>query len=176
MMNMDWSHLQVADLVALLGGFTRHERPSEDVSFLSRNFAAFVARLLANGIVEATRLSDLVRPSLFAAKSPSASNAEQYNDSLRAASQWILYAGDALYEMCQKETLIEIPGPKWTPAVWSGWKVKFEDAAESGHLNVAGCEDAEQALAHMGRIEERGVTTNVCETFGFTSIKDDDDE
>jgi hypothetical protein len=157
------------------GGFARHERPNEDSSYLRQNFAAFLAKLLAAGMVEATRLSGLIRPSLFATTGPSSSNAHQYEEALLDAAQWIFYAGDALYEMCEKETLIEIPGPKWTPAVWASWKAKFDQAGQAEFLGEEGRRVAQKALKHIGETEKRGVTTNICETFGFTSIKDDDE-
>jgi hypothetical protein len=108
-------------------------------------------------------------------KSPSLTNAQQYENALRDAAQWIFHAGDALFEMCVKETLIEIPGPKWTPAVWNAWKVKFEEAGQADSLGEEGRGIAETALKRMGDVEKCGVTTNVCEIFGFTSIKDDDE-
>jgi hypothetical protein len=103
------------------------------------------------------------------------STAPQYEDALCDAAQWIFYAGDALYEMCQKETLIEIPGPKWTPAVWDAWKAKFDQIGQADYINEEARIAAQRALKRMGEIEERGMTTNICETFGFSSIKDDDE-
>jgi hypothetical protein len=124
--------------------------------------------------VETTRLSELVRPSIFASKGPSTSNADDYKEAAHGAAQWIKYAGEPLFEMCEKETLITIPGPKWTPTVWSNWKVKFQEVAKADYLGTECCELANQALERMTQVEQRGVTTNICDVFGFTSIKDDE--
>ncbi|THU93292.1 hypothetical protein K435DRAFT_861603 [Dendrothele bispora CBS 962.96] len=99
-----------------MGHFNGHGLKSEHtVAYL--NFSAFLACLLAHGIAEVTRLSALIRPSPFGARGPSymikqfdsATALHQYEGYASAAAQWILYAGNALYEMwlqCHLNTIL----------------------------------------------------------------------
>nr|POE94698.1 hypothetical protein CFP56_16935 [Quercus suber] len=134
---------------------------SDDPAPSYQNFSAFLARLLSGGVVEATRLSALVRPSLFGDKSPSGSSAARYEPYVCAAAQWILHAGRALFEMCEKETVVEIGPYKWTPAVWKMWKVKFVTVLEMEQFGEKCHELVARVVERMSEIEQEGVTTDV---------------
>ena len=74
------------------------------------NYSAFLARLLAGGVVEILDGSDLVHGA-FSERSPSAKSgidltedARRYEPHACGAAMWIIYAGDALFEMCEEDT------------------------------------------------------------------------
>ena len=137
------------------------------------NFSAFLARLLAAGVVEATRLSALIRPSPFGSRKPSGDSAEQYTPYASAAAEWIIYAGDVLFEMCEKDTLIQIGKQKWTRTLWESWKVKFDAIAEIDQFSTHSRTLASLAANRMREIESTGITSNVVEKFGPASTKND---
>nr|POE48937.1 hypothetical protein CFP56_39034 [Quercus suber] len=154
----------------------RQVEQSGEAAHSYQNFSAFSARLLSNGVIEATRLSALVPPSPFATKSPNRSTAGHYEPYAGAAAQWILHAGAALFEMCEKETLVEIGAYKWTPTVWKNWKQKFEAVGTTETLSRECRELAAKVVEHMSKIERDGITTEIVSTFGFMIVKEEDDE
>lgn len=143
---------------------------SKSTADLYINFSAFLARLLAGQVAEATRLSALIRPSAFATQN--AEIYENYEPWASAAAQWILYSGEALYEMCDRETIIEIGKQKWTIALWNAWRSKFKIVAETDRFSTQARTFASAALEKMAEVEKNGVTTDVVAKFGFTSMKD----
>lgn len=149
---------------------TQQVENSESTAASYINFSAFLARLLVGQVAEATRLSALIRPSVFATKT--SQTYENYEPWASVAAQWILYSGDALYEMCDKETIIEIGKQKWTIALWNGWRPKFKVVAETERFSVKARTFASAALEKMAEVERNGVTTDVVANFGFTSMKD----
>ncbi|UNI19641.1 hypothetical protein JDV02_005816 [Purpureocillium takamizusanense] len=159
---------------------TQQVERSEAIAASYVNFSAFLARLLAGAVVEATRLSALIRPSPFATVNPLTSAAyadaseaaRHYEPWASAAAQWILRAADALHEMCEGETLIEIGRQKWTPALWDGWKSRFAAVAKTEQFGGRARELASAALERMAEAESKGVTTNVGDKFGFMSLKE----
>ncbi|THU77461.1 hypothetical protein K435DRAFT_846183 [Dendrothele bispora CBS 962.96] len=161
------------------GHFNGHGLKSEHtVAYL--NFSAFLACLLAHGIAEVTRLSALIRPSPFGARGPSymikqfdsATALHQYEGYASAAAQWILYAGNALYEMCQKDVLIEIGKQRWTMNVWESWKTKFDAISKDARFTPQIQELARKTTGMMGKIETEDMKGNIVEQFGFMSLKD----
>lgn len=138
---------------------------------------AFIARCFAAGIASAVHLSPLLRPSPFALRKPSKANAKQYGIYTCAASLWIIHAGEAVYEMCQKHTQPEAQGPKWTPSLWQAAKRNFRDVANAP-VDVYGHEAYHFAVfvyKKMGVIEGAGVRTDLVGKFGFsTGVVDDE--
>ncbi|KYK57257.1 hypothetical protein DCS_04264 [Drechmeria coniospora] len=165
------------------GHFTGTQQIEESAAVATSylNFSAFLARLLASGIVEATRMSPLIRPSPFATGGPLSSGiypeasvaAQHYEPYAVAATQWLLHASDALFEMCSKETLIEVGRQKWTLALWNGWRTKFDAISRAPRFSPRCRRLASEALDHMAEAERAGVTTDVVGTFGFMSMKED---
>ncbi|KAJ6440032.1 MFS monocarboxylate transporter [Purpureocillium lavendulum] len=159
---------------------TRQVEDSQTSAISYANFSAFLARLLASEVAEATRLSALIRPSPFATGNPLTSAAytdvseaaRHYEPWACAAAQWILHAVDVLYEMCDKETIVEIGKQKWTLALWNGWRSRFETVATTEQFSSAARELASAALKKMAEAEKKGVVTNVVDKFGFMSLKE----
>lgn len=149
-----------------LGSPGAGRRPGAAAAYL--NFSAFLARLLAAHVVDATRLCALViRPSPFARSPAISARYEPYSD---AATQWIRYAGEALYEMCEKGVIAEIGSPRWTRARWDTWKAKFAVVAEDDEFTRDGRERARMALDRMAQIETKGIVGiggSVVENLGF---------
>ncbi|KAG8417536.1 hypothetical protein J3458_005033 [Metarhizium acridum] len=148
----------------------KHVESVEETASLYINFSSFLARLLASGVVETTRQSALIRPSAFATRNPETCLPEDYQPWASAAAQWVIYAGDALYELCKKEVTTEIGKQKWTLSLWEEWKSKFE-VAKSEKFSAKTRAFASAAFEKMGEAERNGVTTNVAVSFGFTSMK-----
>lgn len=129
------------------------------------NFSSFLARLLASYIVDTTGRCALIRPSSFA-RSPISARYEAYSN---AATQWIEYAGEALYEMCEKGVL-KIGKQRWTRGLWDSWKAKFAFVKDNDEFTKDGRERATMALDRMAQIETKdlgGIRGGVVEYFGF---------
>ena len=130
------------------------------------NFSAFLARLLAAGVVETTSLCALTS-SEFGRSSPTAkatashadadAAAREYEPYAAAAAQWIVQGGPALYEMCVKDVVFQIGRKKWTLALWESWKTKFEAVSKDDRYSSPTREMAKQALEKMAILENEGV-------------------
>ncbi|KAJ0108332.1 hypothetical protein J7T55_005309 [Diaporthe amygdali] len=142
-----------------------HIEKDTDASTAYLNFSSFLARLLASYVVDTTSLCALIRPSSFA-KSPLPAQYEAYSN---AGTQWIQYAGEALYEMCAKGAL-EIGKKRWTQGLWNSWKAKFAFIKDNDEFTKEGRERATIALDRMAQIETKGldgIRGGVVEHFGF---------
>ncbi|KAI0478186.1 hypothetical protein F4859DRAFT_478927 [Xylaria cf. heliscus] len=143
------------------------------------NFSAFLARALGGGVGEVTRLSALIRPSPFATSKASQSQlSPQYEPYAAAAAQWILHAGDVLFEMCQKRVMVDLGSQRWTPSRWDSWKANFEIIKDDSRFGSHARQLAARAQERMARIEEQGInaTESVIQKFGFIVPEDDDTE
>ncbi|KID88975.1 hypothetical protein MGU_04318 [Metarhizium guizhouense ARSEF 977] len=121
--------------------------------------------------VKETASFTLVRPSVFATRDPETCPPEDYQPWVSAAAQWIIYAGDALYELYKKEITTEIGRQKWSLSLWDEWKARFE-VATSEKFDYKTRTFAWAALGEMGEAESSGVTTNVAASFGLTSTEE----
>ncbi|PNY29947.1 Uncharacterized protein TCAP_00137 [Tolypocladium capitatum] len=145
------------------------------------NFSAFLARLLAGGVAEATRLSALIRPSPFGTSKPlisatypdAAEAARHYEPYASAAAQWVSYAGDALFEMCEKGVLVEIGRQKWTRALWNSWKAKFDTIAKADQFSDQCRRFSTQAVERMTQIEKSPASSNIMDKFCFMFTEED---
>ncbi|KAG8427540.1 hypothetical protein J3459_006619 [Metarhizium acridum] len=109
-------------------------------------------------------------PRPFATRNPGPAYQRITSRGLQRPAQWVIYAGDALYELCKKEVTTEIGKQKWTLSLWEEWKSKFE-VAKSEKFSAKTRAFASAAFEKMGEAERNGVTTNVAVSFGFTSMK-----
>ncbi|POR34425.1 Uncharacterized protein TPAR_05393 [Tolypocladium paradoxum] len=168
------------------GNFMARQTPSGDpdaaVKYL--NFSALMARLLAGGVIDTSRLSALRSPSPFAVGKPlispvhpdPADAARHYEPWLSAAAQWILHAGEALFELCEKKAFRELGSQVWTRTQWDGWKLKFEAASKEDRLSTQARQLASKALTQMAEVEKQGVKESVFEALGFMSMDYGDDD
>lgn len=142
-----------------------------------------MARLLAAGVIDTSRASALRRPSPFAIGHPlispvhpdPADAARHYEPWMSAAAQWILHAGEALFELCEKRAFREL-GQVWSRTQWDSWKLKFEVASKEKKLSAPARELASKALERMAEVKEQGVKECVFQALGFTSMDDGEDE
>ncbi|KND91997.1 hypothetical protein TOPH_03376 [Tolypocladium ophioglossoides CBS 100239] len=165
------------------GTFTAAQQveSSHSVAASYVNFSAFLARLLAGGVEEATRMSALIQPSPFGTSSPlispkypdAAEAARHYEPYASAAAQWVFHAGDALFEMCEKGVIIDIGKQRWTRALWNGWKAKFDTIAKADRFSSQCRSLATQAVERMTQIEKSGTSSNIVDRFGFMSTEED---
>ena len=108
----------------------------------------------------------------------STEQAKRYEPYAAAAAQWILHAGDALFELCEKD--IRGLGMRWSSTLWDSWKAKFEEVQEDKRFSEAARDLVRQALEHMNRLEHVKGTNGIVQILGLTSWmeqdKDEDDE
>ncbi|KAI1869936.1 uncharacterized protein JN550_005526 [Neoarthrinium moseri] len=140
------------------------------------NFSAFLARLLSSGAASLLGLSALVSP--FATRSIAAAASrepQRYEPYIAAAAQWILYAGDTLYEMSEMKVLAMV---RWKRERWDNIKAKFEAAAEDDRFSTDAREWATKAVLSMKRIEEQGAggKKDVVASYKFPQLDEDDEE
>ncbi|KAI0010912.1 hypothetical protein F4779DRAFT_575958, partial [Xylariaceae sp. FL0662B] len=164
---------------------TRQAERDPTVGLKYINFSAFLARLLANGLVETTRLSALIRPSPFA--TPFSSFSKRYTDPgeaarhfevyASAAAQWIIFAANALYEMCDKGVLADVGKQRWTRSLWNSWSSNFQAVTKEDHFSASARDHAAQAIRHMKQLEEHGTKDegNIVQKFGFVLPEEDED-
>ncbi|KAI0118983.1 hypothetical protein F4814DRAFT_222812 [Daldinia grandis] len=135
------------------------------------NFSAFLARLLAAGIADTNTLSALRRPSPFATSHQDHISQEvpRYEPYAAAAAQWIIYAGEALFELCENRILVEVGSLRYSRALWHVWSVKFKVFAESNEAGAEAREFARRAVDKMDRCKRDGVdpAKSVVEKFGY---------
>ncbi|KAH8595874.1 hypothetical protein B0O99DRAFT_621656 [Bisporella sp. PMI_857] len=165
-----------------IGHQTVETDPEAAVAYL--NFSAFLGRLLAGGITAGLSLSALIRRPespfcmqkiAWTAKSAdSAEQAKRYQPYASAAAQWILYAGDALYELCDKD--ISGLGVKWSRTLWDSWKAKFNEVAEDKRFSDATRDLVRQAIECMVQLEQGNGATGIVQKFGLTSWREDENE
>ncbi|KJZ74996.1 hypothetical protein HIM_05482 [Hirsutella minnesotensis 3608] len=157
---------------------TRQVETSSSAATAYMNFSAFIARLFANGIVETSRLCALIRPSPFALSKPLASTrysdpaeaAQHYEPYASAAAQWILFAGEDLFIMCQQNVILQVGKQKWTRALWDSWKAKFLIIAKAEQFSSQARGFATRALERIAETERsKASSTSVVEKFGFMS-------
>ncbi|KAI0848547.1 hypothetical protein F5Y00DRAFT_270056 [Daldinia vernicosa] len=141
------------------------------------NFSAFLARLLAAGVADTNTLSALRRPSPFATSHQDRilHDLPRHEPYAAAAAQWIIYAGDVLFELCEKRILVEVGSLRYSPALWRVWSVKFKAFAESNDPSTETREFARQAVDKMGQCKRDGINPakSVVEKFGY--IRPDED-
>jgi hypothetical protein len=178
------SRLPFTVLYSLSGNFTggceSHNNRYIGCQYL--NFSAFLARLLAGGVIETTRLSALVSPSPFG--EGNIADTKPYIDSLDAvrrykryapqAVQWILHAGGALFEMCEKDVTVEIGAQRWNHELWESWKAKFKAVSVDNRLGCTIPRLARRARVEMIRLESQVVPFQggIVEKFGFIVLGD----
>ena len=85
----------------------------------------------------------------------------------------MFYAGGALFEMCEKDVLVEIGAQRWNHKLWESWKAKFEVVAVDDRFSVQTRELASRAGEEMIRLERVGVKDTIVEKFGFIVLGDD---
>ncbi|KAI0378211.1 hypothetical protein F5Y04DRAFT_291450 [Hypomontagnella monticulosa] len=162
------------------GTFTQYMKGNSSAATAYLNFSAFLSRLFASGTADTIRLSALLRPSPFAtgALSSMVRDADQYQPYVSAGAQWILHAGNTLYELCEDHILIEVGKQRFTKTLWLSWKVKFEALGEEDEFSTEVRDIARRAVAAMDQIEGAGVdpTKSVVEKFGYIRPLEVDDE
>ncbi|KAF3063701.1 hypothetical protein GL218_02607 [Daldinia childiae] len=135
------------------------------------NFSAFLARLLASGVADTNTLSALRRPSPFATTHQDHILQElpRHEPYAAAAAQWIIYAGDALFELCEKRILVEVGSLRYSKALWYVWSVKFKVFAESNESSPEVREFARQAVDKINQCKKDGINPakSVIEKFGY---------
>ncbi|KAI1658878.1 hypothetical protein F4813DRAFT_355000 [Daldinia decipiens] len=135
------------------------------------NFSAFLARLLASGVADTNTLSALRRPSPFATSHQDhiVRDLPRYEPYAAAAAQWILYAGDVLFELCEKRILVEVGSLTYSRALWYVWSVKFKVFAESNESSTEVREFARQAVNKIDQCKKDGINPakSVIEKFGY---------
>lgn len=151
------------------------------------NFSAFLARLLAAGVVQTTRMSALIdKSSAFATSGPSsiapyvdtAEAVRHHEPYVGVAAQWILHAGDVVYEMCTRRALASIGSPRWTQERWNGWKNKFEIIAMDERFGKPARDFAARAAFRMGQLERQGggSGTGIIKRLEFIVPEEQEDE
>ncbi|KAI2775748.1 hypothetical protein F4815DRAFT_449951 [Daldinia loculata] len=135
------------------------------------NFSAFLARLLASGVADTNTLSALRRPSPFATSHQDhiLQDLPHHEPYAAAAAQWIIYAGDVLFELCEKRILVEVGGLRYSRALWHVWSVKFKVFAESNESSTEVREFARQAVDKIDQCKRDGINPakSVIEKFGY---------
>ncbi|KAF2149066.1 hypothetical protein K461DRAFT_282539 [Myriangium duriaei CBS 260.36] len=126
------------------------------------NYSAFLARLLAAGVVDTTRIFDFTTRE-FRTTDPTrrTSGFDEYETRVAATAQWVFQAGPAVFEMCEKSAVAEPGGFWWTRTTWENMKTKFNAVAGSSKYTQATRDTAARAVARMEAIEREGVTTDV---------------
>ena len=102
-------------------------------------------------------------------------NPQSYAPQVAAAAQWILHAGEAIREMCQKRAMA---GKRWTPELWESLKEKFDAVAKDERFTAEGCDWAGKARDRMTELEQRDFSgkEGVVEIFKFPGPATDEDE
>ncbi|KAI1464531.1 uncharacterized protein F4812DRAFT_467115 [Daldinia caldariorum] len=155
------------------GNFSGPRQLEEDPNAATAyvNFSAFLARLLASGIADTNTLSALRRPSPFATSHQDRIllDLSLHEPYAAAAAQWIIYAGDTLFELSEKRVLVEVGGLRYSRALWQAWGVKFKALAESDQASAEVREFSRQALDKMDQCKKDGInpTKSVIEKFGY---------
>ena len=137
--------------------------------------------------MQTSRLSALVDPSsVFATRSPSSTGsyvdsveaARHYEPSTLAAAQWLLYAGEALHELCAKRAIADVGSPRWTPQRWDSWKVKFETVAADDRFGIQARDFAARAASRMAQIKENGFESaeSIVQRFDLIIPEEDESE
>jgi len=167
------------------GHFIGHQTVETDLEAAAAylNFSAFLARLLATGISAGINLSSLIRrpESPFCTQkiawtvksADSDEQAKRYQPYASAAAQWILHAGDTLYELCDKE--IRGFGVKWSHDLWASWKAKFEEIVDDKRFSDVARDFARQAIDRMVQLESGKGSTGIVQKLGLTSWRADED-
>ncbi|KAH6876632.1 hypothetical protein B0T10DRAFT_521116 [Thelonectria olida] len=146
------------------------------------NFSAFQARLFGSHIAAITRLSALMRLSSIGI--PRAGTLDEHDKvsraapRVRAAAQWIFYADEALYEMCEKGALVSIGSPRWTRLRWDAWKTKFDAVGTDARFDEETRQCATKVSDRMSALQTRGLgdRPSVIDAFGFLIPEEDDDD
>ncbi|KAI2641402.1 hypothetical protein GGS26DRAFT_535554 [Hypomontagnella submonticulosa] len=164
------------------GAFTGAQQVEADPSTATAylNFSAFLSRLLASGVADTNRLNALLRPSPFATSSPISivRDPRHYEPYASAAAQWILHAGNTLYELCENRILVEVGKQRFTRVLWESWKSKFEAIERENKFTKEARSIARQAVDAMDRLKNEGFdpTKSVVEKFGYIQPLEDGDE
>jgi len=173
-------------LILFSGHFTGHQtvetHPQGAVAYL--NFSAFLARLLSRGISVGLGLCALTRrpESAFCTQkiawtakfADSAEQAKRYEPYAAAAAQWIIYSGEALYELCDKD--IRGLGEKWSRTLWDGWRGKFEEVAGDERFSDAARGLVRKAIERMVQLELGKSTSDIIQKLGLTSCGEEDND
>ena len=128
------------------------------------NFSAFLARLLAVGIGAGVDLCALTqrpesrfctqRIAWTAKYADSAAQVRRYQPYASAAALWLIYAGDALFDYCDRS--VHAFGPSWKRPLWESWKEKFGEVVEDTRFTEFTRNLVRQALERMDQLEQRG--------------------
>lgn len=70
-----------------------------------------------------------------------------------AAAQWILHAGEAVRELCQRRVLAV---KRWTPELWNSLRTKFDVVAGDERFTEEACGWAARARDRMIELEKQG--------------------
>ncbi|KAF2150312.1 hypothetical protein K461DRAFT_314371 [Myriangium duriaei CBS 260.36] len=139
------------------------------------NFSAFLARLMTAGVVDTCRMCALACGDFFDYHPRSRSlHVEVYQTCVEVAAGWIVHAGPALYEMCKKRVIGRRENFRWTYERWESWMMRFQEVIDAeDRFSPRTKEIAEWAINAMYAIEDKGVTTNLAGTLGWTPEADE---
>jgi hypothetical protein len=137
------------------------------------NFSAFLAELLAAGVVESTRLYPLVQGPFFGAQPPHNQPA-QSQPYVLAGVQWILHAGPVLRESCDKQAIgARFFRQQW----WDRWKARFGTVAKYERFSNQTRQLAAQTLERMASLEkETPGRTSIVEKLGMKVAEPDSED
>lgn len=129
--------------------------------------------MLASGTAAMLGLCSLLDP--FARRSlvtVASQEPGEYAYHVAAASQWILHAGEAVRELCQKRAMA---GKRWSPDLWNNLKTKFNDVARDSRFTADGCAWAARARDHMAELEQQDFSgkQGIVEVFHFQTLEED---
>lgn len=137
------------------------------------NFAAFLARVFAAGVMDTTRFSELGTNQFLGLSWPYNKQADKSEPYVRAAAEWMVHAAAAMWEVCDKEAYA---GKAFNRGWWARWEARFArvTAGDSGFgLEARGA--AERALQQMDKAREgRLAGHSVVEALGLV-VKDGED-
>ncbi|XXH05598.1 hypothetical protein Hte_012030 [Hypoxylon texense] len=164
------------------GGRQVEQDPAAALEYV--NYSAFLARLLAKGVAEVTRLSALTLrspfhrsfPSLAKTDIDSAEAVRHYEPYACAAAQWMIFAAEALCEMCNEGVLVAIGEQRWTQGLWDARKTNFEYVARDERFSEQARDYAAQAAERMVQAENHDfgkAEESIIQKFGFITPEKD---
>lgn len=143
------------------------------------NYSAFLARLLASGVQAVMQSCPLDSYGAFSKRMPHVKpladpleSAHAYEPSASAAALWMVYAGDAMYEMCENDAMFGIGQGKYTHAKWELWKEKFEELVSDERYSQRCRDFAKQALDIMAKCEAEGPRNFMIDQYDMMSKRD----
>ncbi|KAF2154412.1 hypothetical protein K461DRAFT_267429 [Myriangium duriaei CBS 260.36] len=153
--------------------------PSDTASFAKRqrylNFSAFLARLLASGVMDTDGISPLsngyfdINP--FRASDGNLKlelDVDLYESQVEAVAIWIDLAGTVTYDMCKRGYDVESKSCKGAVWTWNRAKERLKSVARAeGKLSQKTCETARQTLEIMKKIEQEYSATSAGDKLGL---------